>query len=150
MNSNKNISDNDTDFEGNFDTQSFSQLMKARDSDIVFNEKIDTEIRSNILLIRISKRLFYAVFILAFVGFSIVLILSETSNSQYITLPIILFCGVLGGFIGIQRRLKDLTIRDLELLTSSYIFCLKRYERYQTLCHLSFHFCITHRLLCYL
>ena len=39
-------------------------------------------------------------------------------------LPIVMLCGIVGGFVGIQRRLRELTIDDLKLLADSRIFLI--------------------------
>lgn len=43
--------------------------------------------------------------------------------SGSVALPSVLVCGIIGGFVSLQRRLKDLTLQDLELLANSKI-CL--------------------------
>lgn len=81
--------------------------------------------KSSALLIIVSKRLFAAFTILIIIGFVLILGLNYFGKGDNITLPMVMFCGVLGGFVGIQRRLKDLTIRDLEILAISKVYlCL--------------------------
>lgn len=80
--------------------------------------------RVHILLITISSRLFYALAILLVFGFGILLSNQSFGVPENVTLPIIMLCGIVGGFVSIQRRLKDLTIEDLKLLADSRIYLL--------------------------
>jgi hypothetical protein len=41
-----------------------------------------------------------------------------------VALPSVLVCGVIGGFVSLQRRLKDLTLQDLELLANSKVYLM--------------------------
>ena len=41
-----------------------------------------------------------------------------------VALPSVMVCGVIGGFVSLQRRLKDLTLQDLELLANSKVYLM--------------------------
>ncbi len=49
-------------------------------------------------------------------------LVAEPSGS--VALPSVLVCGVIGGFVSLQRRLKDLTLQDLELLANSKVYLM--------------------------
>lgn len=74
------------------------------------------------LLISVTRRLFIALMIL----FSIALATATlATNSRYIVLIVVISSGLIGGFVGLQRRLRDLTIKDLELIANSWVYtCL--------------------------
>src|SRR5579884_1359920 len=71
------------------------------------------------LLIRVSRRLFVALF-------AMFVITIGTAFLQHRALPtLVIATGIIGGFVGLQRRLKDLTVNDLELIADSWIYtCL--------------------------
>lgn len=77
--------------------------------------------RQNIIL-KISHHLFLMLLIfvvLAITGFYVVTSFKEI----VIPTPFLVFCvGLLGGFVGLQRRLKQLPEEDLELLGRSWVY----------------------------
>ncbi|MBN9134204.1 MAG: hypothetical protein J0H48_12720 [Nitrosospira multiformis] len=71
------------------------------------------------LLISVTRRLFIALVILY--GFS--LIAAALLRESIYIVPLLVFAsGVIGGFVGLQRRLKDLTLFDLELIAESWVY----------------------------
>lgn len=80
--------------------------------------------RARILLVTVSRQLFVALASSLALGVLIVLLVSWIEDSSYVTLPIVMLCGITGGFVSIQRRLKDLTLQDLELLADSRIYLI--------------------------
>jgi hypothetical protein len=73
------------------------------------------------LLIRVTRRLFLAISTL--VVFSLAGMTYIVLNRPENVLPgVVVISGVIGGFIGLQRRLKDLTIEDLQLIADSLIY----------------------------
>jgi hypothetical protein len=52
--------------------------------------------------------------------------LDSTKNTRFISAPLVAFvCGVIGGFVGLQRRLKGMSDDDLTLLKDSWVYiCL--------------------------
>ena len=92
------------------------------------------------LIIKVSVNLFRALLaLLVFGGFATLLIqinalpkiYSYMTNSPTaiepvgsVALPSVLVCGVIGGFVSLQRRLKDLTLLDLELLANSKVYLM--------------------------
>jgi hypothetical protein len=88
-----------------------------------------SETDSTKLLIVVSRRLFVAV--MGFLALALVLgILLPYfkdklgfQHGQRIIVPgLVIVSGIIGGFVGLQRRLKELTIPDLELIASSWIY----------------------------
>jgi len=80
-------------------------------------------IDSTNLVVRVTRRLFITLFTL----FTAVLVfVALTSGSKLVVLPeIVIATGVIGGFVGLQRRLRDLTVSDLQLIADSWIYtCL--------------------------
>ncbi len=82
---------------------------------------MSNEVPSN-LLISVSHRLFIALTVL----FSIALATAIfTPDSRHIVLVVVIASGLIGGFVGLQRRLRELTIKDLELISNSWVYtCL--------------------------
>ncbi|WP_421380997.1 hypothetical protein ACOCG7_34030 (plasmid) [Paraburkholderia sp. DD10] len=78
--------------------------------------------RTTQILAAVSQRLF-----LALVTFLAILLAIAwfQQDSEAVVPALVIASGVIGGFVTIQRRLKDLTIDDLELLESSWLqICL--------------------------
>jgi phosphate/sulfate permease len=74
------------------------------------------------LLISVTSRLFTALAILFAFGLAIAILMT---TSQYVVLGVVITSGLIGGFIGLQHRLKDLTIFDLQLIANSWFYtCL--------------------------
>ena len=71
------------------------------------------------LLIAVTRRLFIALIILFGLSLSAAALLTE---SIYIVPLLVFASGVIGGFVGLQRRLKDLTLFDLELIAASWVY----------------------------
>lgn len=65
-----------------------------------------------------------AVLVLLFIGCAFYVYSSE--NELLTAAPLVAFaCGVIGGFVGLQRRLKSLSDDDLALLANSWVYiCL--------------------------
>lgn len=76
------------------------------------------------LLITVSRQLFVALVSAIALGILIILFVQYIWTESSVTFPIVMLCGMVGGFVGIQRRLKDLTMEDLTLLASSRIYLL--------------------------
>ena len=65
------------------------------------------------LLVRVTRRLFVALVI----PFLVVLTIAAlVPDSRWVVPLIVIASGLIGGFVGLQRRLKDLTISDLQLI----------------------------------
>lgn len=73
------------------------------------------------LILAVTRRLFTAIFVLLTVALGI-MIFAAVSNSEFIVPAAIVTAGSIGGFVGLQRRLKDLTVPDLELIARSWIY----------------------------
>ena len=74
------------------------------------------------LLISVTRRLFLALVVLFSIALATAFLIPE---SRYIVPVVVIASGLIGGFVGLQRRLKELTIADLELIASSWIYtCL--------------------------
>lgn len=74
------------------------------------------------LLVQVTRRLFIALTILFCIALSIA---AFASDSRYVVPAVVIASGFIGGFVGLQRRLKDLTIPDLKLIARSIIYtCL--------------------------
>jgi len=71
------------------------------------------------LLISVTRRLFIALVILYGLSLTAAALLRE---SIYIVPLLVFASGVIGGFVGLQRRLKDLTLFDLELIAESWVY----------------------------
>jgi hypothetical protein len=71
------------------------------------------------LLVRVTRRLFIALII----PFVVVLTIAAfVPDSRWVVPLIVIASGLIGGFVGLQRRLKDLTISDLQLIADSWIY----------------------------
>lgn len=77
---------------------------------------------STSLLISVTRRLFISLLIL----FPAALAFACCKPDSRFAVPVVVIAsGMIGGFIGLQRRLKDLTITDLELIANSWVYtCL--------------------------
>lgn len=71
------------------------------------------------LLISVTRRLFISLIVLFGLSLTAVALLAE---SIYIVPLLVFASGLIGGFVGLQRRLKDLTLSDLELIAESWIY----------------------------
>lgn len=82
---------------------------------------MSNEISTN-LLIAVSRRLFIALTALFSIALTTAIFIP---NSRYIVLVVVIASGLIGGFVGLQRRLRELTIKDLELISNSWVYtCL--------------------------
>lgn len=73
----------------------------------------------NELLASVTRRLFIALSVLFVVSLVAVVM---TAGSRF-TVPVsVIASGIIGGFVGLQRRLKDLTAQDLELIAHSWVY----------------------------
>jgi hypothetical protein len=70
------------------------------------------------LLATVTRRLFIALVVLFVAALAVAAFMSE---SKYVVPAVVIASGVIGGFVGLQRRLKDLTSDDLRLLEQSWI-----------------------------
>ena len=71
------------------------------------------------LLVRVTRRLFIALVI----PFVVVLTIAAlVPDSRWVVPLIVIASGLIGGFVGLQRRLKDLTISDLPLIADSWVY----------------------------
>jgi hypothetical protein len=74
------------------------------------------------LIVAVSRRLFFAVMALAAIVVVAVVVLISTN---WATSAAVVLSGTIGGFIGLQRRLKELTVEDLRVLANSWVqICL--------------------------
>jgi phosphate/sulfate permease len=73
------------------------------------------------LLAEVTKRLFAAIFMLLLIILA-TMTFAVVSNSQLVTPVFVVMGGFIGGFVGLQRRLKDLTVEDLQLISKSFIY----------------------------
>src|SRR5687768_2496382 len=71
------------------------------------------------LLISVTRRLFIALIVLFSLSLTAAALLAE---STYIVPLLVFASGLIGGFVGLQRRLKDLTLSDLELIAESWVY----------------------------
>jgi hypothetical protein len=76
---------------------------------------------STVLLARVTRRLFIAIFVLLVITLA-AMTFAVISNSQFVTPAFVVVSGFIGGFVGLQRRLKDLTVEDLQLIANSNIY----------------------------
>jgi hypothetical protein len=76
---------------------------------------------STALIVKVTRRLFIAIFALLAVSLG-VMTFAVISKSQLVVPVVVVISGFIGGFVGLQRRLKDLTVDDLELIGSSTIY----------------------------
>lgn len=74
------------------------------------------------LIISVTRRLFIALVALSSIALAAAIL---TPESRHIVIVVVMASGLIGGFVGLQRRLKELTIVDLELIANSWIYtCL--------------------------
>lgn len=71
---------------------------------------------ATILIISVTHHLFIALSLLLSVALASALLNPE---SRYVVPFVVIASGLIGGFVGLQRRLKELTITDLNLIASS-------------------------------
>ena len=83
------------------------------------------------LLLAVSRRFFIALVVFLAIGLVIGLLfplLKKEFNleegGRIIVPGVVIVSGIIGGFVGLQRRLKDLTISDLQLIADSWIYTL--------------------------
>jgi uncharacterized membrane protein YeaQ/YmgE (transglycosylase-associated protein family) len=77
--------------------------------------------KKNAKLVLVSKRLAIALTLLMVV--ILILAVASTMHEGIPLVSLMVICvGIVGGFVGLQRRLKGLTDQDLDLLTSSYLY----------------------------
>lgn len=82
---------------------------------------MSNEISAN-LLISVSRRLFITLLVLFSTALLVAILLPD---SRYVIPVVVIMSGLIGGFVGLQRRLKELTVTDLELIAASWIYtCL--------------------------
>jgi hypothetical protein len=77
--------------------------------------------QSTDLLAQVTRRLFISIFVLLIVSLT-AMTLAVVSGSQFVTPVFVVMSGFIGGFVGLQRRLKDLTVEDLQLIARSGIY----------------------------
>jgi hypothetical protein len=83
------------------------------------------------LLLCATHRLFLALLVMM-LGASGVAVLAHYYESQAVMPPLVMLVGIVGGFIGLQRRLKHLTPSDLNLIATSWCsISLKGPTRFQ-------------------
>lgn len=75
----------------------------------------------NALIKRVARQLIVGLVVMSIVAIGVATFMAD---SPYVTPILIAVCGFIGGFIGIQRRLKSLTLGDLELLSSSWVYTI--------------------------
>ncbi|MES2207600.1 MAG: hypothetical protein V4525_12520 [Pseudomonadota bacterium] len=71
------------------------------------------------LLVKVARRLFLSLILQLSL---VVAAISGNISSSYTVPIIVIAAGFMGGFIGLQRRLKDLPIYDLRLIADSWIY----------------------------
>jgi len=81
-----------------------------------------SNVESTQLLVSVTHRLFFSLVVL----FSLALVTAIfLADSRHVILVVVITSGLIGGFVGLQRRLKELTIADLQLISTSWIYtCL--------------------------
>ena len=71
------------------------------------------------LLRSVSRRLFTTLIVV----FGVVLaIVTLAARSPFVVPAVVIGAGLIGGFVGLQRRLKDLTLSDLQLINDSWLY----------------------------
>jgi hypothetical protein len=65
--------------------------------------------------------LFLSIFSLLAIALGI-MTFAVISRSQFVVPVVVVMSGFIGGFVGLQRRLKDLTVEDLQLIATSTIY----------------------------
>ena len=71
------------------------------------------------LLKSVSRRLFLALTVLSVI---VLLIVGLATEARFVVLNVVVGSGMIGGFVGLQRRLKDLTPDDLRLIDASWVY----------------------------
>ena len=74
-----------------------------------------------VLLASVTRRLFTALATLFLIALGLIVV-SYQFRSQFVVPPVVIAAGMIGGFVGLQRRLKELTIPDLQLIADSWIY----------------------------
>ncbi len=94
----------------------------------ILSEGMAESQQARILLIEVSRRLFVALTCALLLGGVIVAVIYWFNQNDKITgsvtTPIVMICGAVGGFVGIQARLRDLTLMDLALLVESKTYLI--------------------------
>jgi len=72
-------------------------------------------------LVSVSRRLFISISALLALAL-IIMTIAAATESKFILPGVVVLCGFIGGFISLQRRLKDLTVQDLELIATSNVY----------------------------
>lgn len=106
------------------DTAGFLARMTLASSERLLNADMNDEQQRRVLLATLSQRLFYALAVALSLAFLIIFFLLWFDSPINIVVPIVMLCGVVGGFVGIQRHLNDLKIEDLKLLTDSFSYLI--------------------------
>jgi hypothetical protein len=75
----------------------------------------------NALIKKVARQLLIGLLVMGLVALGLAAFMAK---SAFVTPILIGVCGFIGGFIGIQRRLKSLTLGDLELLSSSWVYTI--------------------------
>jgi hypothetical protein len=87
-----------------------------------------SKVDSTKVLLSVTRRLFIALAVSLAIALAIGLYVSKLNlpNGGLIIVPgVVIASGIIGGFVGLQRRLKDLTIFDLQLMADDWIYtCL--------------------------
>ena len=65
------------------------------------------------LIVQVTRRLFIAIFALLAIALG-VMTFAVVSKSNLVVPAVVVIAGFIGGFVGLQRRIKDLTVPDLE------------------------------------
>lgn len=74
------------------------------------------------LLVSVTHRLFFSLVVLFSLALLAAILLSD---SRHVIMVVVITSGLIGGFVGLQRRLKELTIADLQMISTSWIYtCL--------------------------
>lgn len=74
---------------------------------------------SHELLIAVTRRLFLALATLLLIALATMVF---APASRFAVPAVVVMAGAIGGFVGLQRRLKDLTIPDLKLIACSWVY----------------------------
>jgi hypothetical protein len=72
----------------------------------------------------VSKRLFIAIFVLVIIFFVTLIVTITATNLPSSSVLLVFIVGQLGGYVGVQRRVKKLNTDDLELLATSWIYTI--------------------------
>jgi len=88
-----------------------------------YNKKNDAE-KKNILIIIVSKQLFLSLLTSVLIASIITIPLSLMEISSFAVIPSVFLCGIIGGFVSIQRKLHDFNVSDLELMAASGMYMI--------------------------